>query len=183
MAKSVLRVATTAIVLGLLTQAAQAHMGVGVAGGFWSGVLHPITGWDHVIAMVTVGLSGAFLGSPAIWVIPVVFPVVMAFGGALGILGVPLPHVETGMSVSLGGSSAPAVPWLRRQSLRDLISVSAFSVPADHRELEWVNLYPGHDCGWVFLDETKNAHGKWCLMEVCGNRAKSTRHYARKVAT
>ncbi len=89
----------------------------------------------------------------------------------------------SGMSVSLGGSSAPAVPWLRRQSLRDLISISALSVLADHRELGRVKLCPGHDCGWIFLDETKNARRKWCLMEVCGNRAKSTRHYARKVAT
>ena len=51
-----------------------------------SGVLHPITGWDHVIAMVAVGLWGAFLGRPAIWVLPVVFPLVMAFGGAMGVL-------------------------------------------------------------------------------------------------
>lgn len=89
----------------------------------------------------------------------------------------------SGMSVSLGGSEAPAVPWLRRQSLRNLLSISALSVLADHRELERVKLCPGHHCGWVFLDETKNARRKWCLMEVCGNRAKSTRHYARKVET
>ena len=93
-----------ALVLGtallLLSQGAQAHTGAGVAGGFWSGVLHPITGWDHVIAMVAVGLWGAFLGRPAIWVLPVVFPLVMAFGGALGVLGVPLPHVEVGIALS-----------------------------------------------------------------------------------
>lgn len=60
------------VALALLSQGAEAHTGGGIAGGFLSGVLHPITGWDHVIAMVAVGLWGAFLGRPAIWVLPVV---------------------------------------------------------------------------------------------------------------
>jgi len=87
-----------ALFLVLMTQAAEAHGGRG--GGFTSGLLHPVTGWDHVIAMVAVGLWGAFLGRPAIWVLPVVFPLVMAFGGALGVLGVPVPQVETGIALS-----------------------------------------------------------------------------------
>lgn len=74
--------------------------GVGVAGGFISGLLHPISGMDHVVAMVAVGLWGAFLGLPAIWILPIVFPVVMAFGGVLGILGVPIPAVEIGIAAS-----------------------------------------------------------------------------------
>jgi urease accessory protein len=100
MAKVTLRAVSTALVLGLLTQAAEAHTGSGLVGGFWSGVLHPITGWDHVVAMVAVGLWGAFLGRPAIWILPVVFPLVMAFGGAMGVLGIPLPQVETGIALS-----------------------------------------------------------------------------------
>lgn len=87
-----------ALFLVVMTQAAEAHGGHG--GGFTSGLLHPVTGWDHVIAMVAVGLWGAFLGRPAIWVLPVVFPLVMAFGGALGVVGVPLPQVETGIALS-----------------------------------------------------------------------------------
>lgn len=77
-----------------------AHEGAGVAGGFTSGFLHPISGPDHVAAMVAVGLWGAFLGPPAMWLLPVVFPLVMAFGGVLGILGVPIPYVETGIATS-----------------------------------------------------------------------------------
>ena len=50
--------------------------------------------------MVAVGLWGAFLGGRAMWTLPVVFPVVMAFGGALGVVGVPLPGVETGIALS-----------------------------------------------------------------------------------
>lgn len=92
--------------------ASSAHEGAGIAGGFFSGFMHPILGWDHVIAMVAVGLWGAFLGNPAIWVLPVVFPLVMAFGGALGVMGVPIPAVETGIAVSaivLGAMVAFAV--------------------------------------------------------------------------
>jgi urease accessory protein len=88
------------LALMLLAQPALAHTEVGVAGGLLSGFLHPILGPDHVIAMVAVGLWGAFLGMPAIWVLPVVFPLVMAFGGVLGVLGVPLPGVEFGIALS-----------------------------------------------------------------------------------
>lgn len=84
----------------LLSPLALAHTEEGVVGGFISGFLHPIYGPDHVVAMVAVGLWGAFLGSPAIWLLPVVFPLVMAFGGALGVLGLPLPGVEIGIAGS-----------------------------------------------------------------------------------
>lgn len=77
-----------------------AHTGEGVAGGFLAGLQHPWFGPDHLIAMVAVGLWGTFLGSPALWLLPIVFPLVMAFGGVLGVLGVPLPQVETGIALS-----------------------------------------------------------------------------------
>ena len=76
-----------------------AHAGSGT-GGFVGGFLHPVFGPDHVVAMVAVGLWGAFLGPPAIWLLPIVFPLVMAGGGVLGILGVPLPGVEIGIAIS-----------------------------------------------------------------------------------
>jgi urease accessory protein len=79
---------------------ALAHEGGLAAGGFGTGFLHPLLGLDHVAAMVAVGLWGAFLGAPAIWVLPVAFPLVMALGGALGVMGVPLPAVETGIAAS-----------------------------------------------------------------------------------
>jgi urease accessory protein len=53
-----------------------------------------------VIAMVAVGLWGAFLGKPAIWQLPIVFPIVMAIGGAMGVANLPLPAVETGIALS-----------------------------------------------------------------------------------
>lgn len=77
-----------------------AHSGEGITGGLLSGFMHPVAGLDHVTAMVAVGILGAFLGRPAIWVLPVVFPLVMTFGGVLGLLGVPIPYIEIGIAVS-----------------------------------------------------------------------------------
>jgi urease accessory protein len=79
---------------------AWAHIQAGEAGGFWSGVHHPISGWDHVLAMVAVGLWGAQLGAPALWLLPVTFPMVMALGAMMGLLGIPLPGVEFGIALS-----------------------------------------------------------------------------------
>ena len=80
--------------------AAFAHVESGSAGGFGSGLWHPVSGWDHVLAMVAVGIWGAQLGKPAVWVLPVAFPMMMAFGGMLGLIGIPLPGVEIGIAVS-----------------------------------------------------------------------------------
>jgi urease accessory protein len=79
---------------------ALAHTGHSLTGGFAGGFLHPLFGLDHVVAMVAVGLWGAFLGAPAIFILPIVFPLVMTFGGVLGILGIPLPGVEFGIAIS-----------------------------------------------------------------------------------
>jgi len=87
------------LVLCVVTAPALAHNVEG-AGGFVAGLAHPVFGPDHVVAMVAVGLWGAFLGAPAIVLLPIVFPLVMAFGGVLGILGVPLPATETGIAAS-----------------------------------------------------------------------------------
>ena len=76
------------------------HVDSGQAGGFLSGVQHPISGLDHVLAMVAVGLWGAQLGSPAVWLLPVAFPMMMAFGGMLGLMGIPVPGIEIGIALS-----------------------------------------------------------------------------------
>src|SRR6186713_604314 len=85
----------------LMACPAFAHSGEGVAGGFAAGFLHPLSGLDHLLAMVAVGIWGAFLGRPLVWVLPVAFPLVMVVGGVLGIAGVPLPHVEVGIAASV----------------------------------------------------------------------------------
>jgi urease accessory protein len=86
--------------IALVAGPALAHTGDGAGGGFLTGFLHPILGLDHVAAMVAVGLWGAILGRPAVWVLPVAFPLVMAIGGALGVAGIELPWIETGIAAS-----------------------------------------------------------------------------------
>jgi urease accessory protein len=88
------------LVLALAMAPARAHVQAGEAAGFLSGFKHPVSGLDHVLAMVSVGLWGAQLGAPAVWLLPVVFPMVMAFGGFLGLVGVPLPGVEVAIALS-----------------------------------------------------------------------------------
>jgi urease accessory protein len=92
--------AALTLALALTPDAAGAHIVKGEAIGFASGFMHPISGLDHVIAMVSVGLWGAQLRAPAIWALPVTFPLVMAFGGFLGLIGVPLPGSELVIALS-----------------------------------------------------------------------------------
>ncbi|MDH4180788.1 MAG: HupE/UreJ family protein [Betaproteobacteria bacterium] len=89
-----------AAALALLPAAALAHEETGQAAGFLAGLAHPVSGMDHVLAMISVGLWGAVLGAPAIWVLPVAFPLVMAVGGFLGLAGMPVPGVEIGIALS-----------------------------------------------------------------------------------
>ena len=93
--------AASLLLAALFPLPAMAHVAQGdISGGFAAGFVHPILGLDHVVAMVAVGIWGAQLGNPAAWVLPVTFPMVMALGGALGGLGVPLPGVEIGIAAS-----------------------------------------------------------------------------------
>lgn len=95
------RWATMLFALVFFAQSVEAHVNKGEAMGFFSGLRHPISGLDHVMAMIAVGLWGAQLGAPAIWVLPVAFPMVMAFGGMIGLLGIPLPGIEYGIAASM----------------------------------------------------------------------------------
>ena len=94
------RVAAATLAASAWPALAWAHTEAGRAEGFLAGLHHPVSGLDHVLAMVSVGLWGAQLGAPAVWLLPVTFPMVMAFGGMLGLVGVPLPGVEVGIALS-----------------------------------------------------------------------------------
>ena len=123
-------VAAAAAPVLLLAAPALGHTGSST-GGFLGGFAHPLFGPDHVVAMVAVGLWGAFLGAPAIWLLPIVFPLVMAFGGVIGILGIPLPGVETAIALSavvLGTMVALAAP--PQPTMADIVAYSVGFVVA-----------------------------------------------------
>jgi urease accessory protein len=85
----------------LLPGTVLAHTGVGPAAEFAAGFEHPIGGADHVLAMVAVGLWAAQLGGRARWIVPGAFVGTMLLAGALGIVGLALPLVESGILASV----------------------------------------------------------------------------------
>lgn len=100
--RSRVAIALCVVLLAILfATPAAAHDRSGLAGGFLSGFLHPLSGFDHALAMVAVGLWGAILGRPLLIALPMVFPIMMAVGGGIGIAGVPLPPVEIGIAISV----------------------------------------------------------------------------------
>ena len=89
------------VLLLLCTGLSHAHSGEGIVGGFLAGFMHPLSGLDHLLAMVAVGIWGATLGRPLLLTLPIVFPMLMVVGGVLGIANVPLPYVEPGIAMSV----------------------------------------------------------------------------------
>jgi urease accessory protein len=81
--------------------AAFAHTGHDDASGLLHGLNHPITGIDHVLAMVAVGVLAAQLGGRALCLVPLSFVAVMTVAGALGMAGTPLPLAELGIALSV----------------------------------------------------------------------------------
>ena len=91
----------TLFALCLAPTAAVAHTGVGETSGFMHGFMHPLSGLDHQLAMILVGIFAYQLGGRALWLVPLTFVGVMALGGFLGIMGIPVPFVEVGIALSV----------------------------------------------------------------------------------
>lgn len=112
------RLALAALFLVAVNSAAAAHELNGPMGGFASGFEHPLSGPDHLLAMLAVGLWGAQMGGRPVWSLPVTFPLIMCVGGVFGISRVVIPDIEFGIACSilvLGGAIAlswKAPEWL-----------------------------------------------------------------------
>lgn len=110
--------------------AALAHPGHGggLGGGLGAGIAHPFTGLDHLLAMVAVGLWASQLERPALWTLPVVFPVMMALGAALGTGGLVMPWVETGILLSVVVLGAAVALRVQAPLALGAVLVAAFAV-------------------------------------------------------
>lgn len=144
------------------TEVAQAHLTSGESGGFAAGFEHPWSGWDHIIAMIAVGLWGAQLGAPALWLLPVAFPLVMAVGGFLGLIGVHLPGVEIGIALSAVALGAAVGLEVRPPLWIAAVLVGAFGL--FHGHAHGAELPPGGDAllysiGFVVATGTLHAVG------------------------
>ena len=96
--------------------AACAHPGHGPHFGATAGFLHPLTGWDHALAMIAVGFWAAQLGAP--WLLSGTFIVTMTAGALLGHWAGPISGVEQGIAASvlvlgllIGGTIRLPIAW------------------------------------------------------------------------
>jgi urease accessory protein len=96
-----LRAASLVVAIAAAPATAFAHIGVGDAHGLTHGFIHPISGIDHILAMLAVGMFAAYRGGRALWLVPATFVLMMAAGGALGASGLSLPFVEIGIAASV----------------------------------------------------------------------------------
>ena len=91
-----------AILFSLIPTVAYAHDGTVLPfGGFLSGLVHPVLGYDHLLAMLSVGILSAQIGGRAIWTVPATFVAMMGVGGALGLINIGLTFTELGIALSL----------------------------------------------------------------------------------
>lgn len=108
-----MRIRSSLAALGMLASTpAFAHIGRGEAHDAMHGFLHPLTGLDHILAMVTVGALAAHLGGRALWAVPAAFLAAMAVGGVLGMAGGAPPAIDFVIAitvVALGGMLAARI--------------------------------------------------------------------------
>lgn len=108
---------------------ASAHVMDGPLGGFGSGFGHPLAGFDHLLAMLAVGLWGAQMGGRSVWTLPATFPMIMCVGGIIGMTGIlPDQPIEYGIALSvivLGGAIAAA--WKAPEWVA-LVLIAAFAL-------------------------------------------------------
>jgi urease accessory protein len=145
----------------LLPTMAQAHPGhIEGTGGWIAGFSHPLNGWDHILAMVAVGLWAAQLGGTAIWAMPLAFVAVMAGSAAIGAISGPLPWVEQGIILSdliLGGLVLAATRLPIRMGLLIVAILASFHGYAHGAEMPQTTSAFSYGTGFVMA--TALLHG------------------------
>lgn len=130
------RFTVTSLLVGLLLllpATVSAHeIGGSPGGGFFSGVLHPVLGFDHFLAMVSVGLLSVQIGGQAIWKIPATFVGMMLVGGVLGMAEVRLLPVELGIAFSVFALGLALAAEGQVPVLASIIFVSIFGLFHGH---------------------------------------------------
>jgi urease accessory protein len=101
---------TTCALLASTMTPLLAHPGHGES-GFVAGLMHPLSGLDHLLAMVAVGILGVRCGGRGLWMVPLTFMSCMVLGGLLATTGMPVPLADWGIALSVlvfGGMAAIA---------------------------------------------------------------------------
>jgi urease accessory protein len=126
------RLALAASLTALLPIPAFAHVGPGAHGGFVMGLAHPLSGADHVLAMVAVGVLAASLGGRAVLALPAAFVGAMLLGAGLGAGGVALPLVEPAIALSVIVLAGAVAAGLRLPTALAIAVVGLFAVFHGH---------------------------------------------------
>lgn len=118
------------LTLVLLPSLAEAHPGIpGHIHGFANGVLHPLSGLDHLLAMIAVGLWAAQRGGRALWQAPLTFVSIMALGGILGMNGMGrIPFVEQAIAASVLTFGILIAIAARLPSRAGLLAIGSFAL-------------------------------------------------------
>ncbi|WP_045836244.1 HupE/UreJ family protein [Hyphomicrobium sp. 99] len=142
---------------------ASAHVGIGAVHTFSQGFLHPMSGIDHIIAMVAVGFFAFNMGGSARWLVPTAFVAAMMFGGLLGYEGWPLPMVEQGIGLSVVALSAAVAIGVRLPTVAAMAVVGLFAVFHGHAHGN-----EGAGLGFAFLPYAVGFVAATSLLHVTG---------------
>ena len=164
-------VLATAGIVSFLPNIVYAHEGAG--GGFTAGLMHPVLGFDHLLAMLSVGILSAQMGGQAIWRVPLTFVLVMLGGGVLGINGVPMISVELGIAFSVLALGVAIVLEKKLPSLLAMVFVGIFAIFHGHAhgtEMPSLSKPLFYACGFVL--GTAGIHVAGVLIGIIAERLK-----------
>jgi urease accessory protein len=172
------------LVAFLAPTAALAHTGVGDTSGFMHGFMHPLGGLDHQLAMILVGIFAYQLGGRALWLVPLTFVAVMAFGGFLGIAGIPAPFVELGIALSVVALGAIVAFGVKAPVALAMGIVGLFAIFHGHAHGSEMPMDAfGLDYGLGFMLATTVLHAVGiCIGFVIGMTTKSLGNNVYRVA-
>lgn len=157
-------------ILTFLPSISYAHEGSG--GGFTAGLTHPVLGFDHLLAMLSVGILSAQMGGRAIWRVPLTFVLVMLAGGILGINGVPMISVELGIAFSVLALGV-AIGLERKLPPLSMVFVGFFAIFHGHAhgtEMPSLSKPVFYACGFVL--GTAGIHIAGVLIGIIAERLK-----------
>ena len=155
----------------LLPSMSYAHEGSG--GGFMAGLTHPVLGFDHLLAMLSVGILSAQMGGQAIWRVPFTFVLVMLAGGILGINGVPIFSVEVGIAFSVLALGVAIALEKKLSPLLAMVFVGFFAIFHGHAhgtEMPSLSKPVFYACGFVL--GTAGIHVAGVLIGIIAERLK-----------
>ena len=164
-------VLATAGIVSFLPNIVYAHEGA--SGGFMAGLTHPVLGFDHLLAMLSVGILSAQMGGQAIWKVPFTFVLVMLGGGVLGINGVPMISVELGIAFSVLALGVAIALETKLPPLLAMVFVGIFAIFHGHAhgtEMPSLSKPLFYACGFVL--GTAGIHVAGVLIGIIAERLK-----------